>query len=336
MTVMSGDAPYVISVPASLVFIGSSKLSLECLKLIDSSDVCRLAGVITAPEIFQISYQSDGVRNYQHADISSFCIERSIPIVEIRDGMHDEGLFETVAEWRPTAFVVAGWYHMVPEKWRNLAPAYGLHASLLPDYSGGAPLVWALINDESETGISLYLMDDGADTGPLIGQRQIQISSRETIASLYKKVEKECVELLNHHLNDICLRTLELTPQVEHLRRRFPQRSPEDGLIDWRNGVKDIDCFVRAQTKPYPGAFSFLRGHKFTIWSAKPYESDGNLDAIEHPVGKILIIGHRVIVACGRGALEVVDAEFLGHSSSELATTKMVADTQMIFDKDPR
>jgi methionyl-tRNA formyltransferase len=82
--------------------------------------------------------------------------------------MNEPGLFQTVTSWNPDAFLVAGWYHMIPKIWRNLAPAYGLHASLLPDYSGGAPLVWAMINGETKTGVTLFQMDDGVDSGPIV------------------------------------------------------------------------------------------------------------------------------------------------------------------------
>ena len=92
--------------------------------------------------------------------------------------MRDPALLEKVACWKPEAFLVSGWYHMVPRKWRALAPAYGLHASLLPDYSGGAPLVWAMIKGEEKTGITLFQLGDGVDDGPILGQAETPIRSR--------------------------------------------------------------------------------------------------------------------------------------------------------------
>ena len=106
-------------------------------------------GVVTAPETFSISYRPAGVRNVLYADIESFAKDHSLRLATLKRSMNETGLLEIVEEWEPDLFLVAGWYHMIPRAWRAVAPAYGLHASLLPDYSGGAPLVWSMINGES-------------------------------------------------------------------------------------------------------------------------------------------------------------------------------------------
>ena len=85
--------------------------------------------------------------------------------------MNESLLIEKVNAWKPDLFIVVGWYHILPKSWRNLAPAYGMHASLLPNYSGGAQLFWAMINGEKKTGITLFKMDDGIDSGPIVGQK---------------------------------------------------------------------------------------------------------------------------------------------------------------------
>ena len=146
--------------------------------------------------------------------------------------MNKPGLFEAVAEWKPDMFLVAGCYHMVPKRWRELAPAYGMHASLLPDYSGGAPLVWAMINGETKTGISLFQMDDGVDFGPIAGQKEEPIYPGDTIATLYDRIEERGVELLRNKLPQLANGTLKLKLQLQNetKRRIMPQRSPKDGL----------------------------------------------------------------------------------------------------------
>ena len=111
------------------------------------------------------------MKNVQHADLRIFCETRNLQLFTIDDdGMKSEKLFESVSLNSPDAFIVAGWYHMIPKKWRQLAPAYGLHASLLPDYSGGAPLVWAIINGEKEQALhflnSMTLLTAAQSLGP--------------------------------------------------------------------------------------------------------------------------------------------------------------------------
>ena len=147
----------------NLVFIGSSKFGLKCLQGCLDIPVVKVVGVVSAPETFAISYRPKGVTNVLYADVAGLAEANSIPIATLEQSMADPLLLENVTAWKPDAFLVAGWYHMIPKSWRKIAPAYGLHASLLPDYSGGAPLVWAMINGETKTGITCFQMNDGVD-----------------------------------------------------------------------------------------------------------------------------------------------------------------------------
>lgn len=250
----------------NLVFIGSSKFGLRCLSACLEMPELNVTGVVTSPQTFAISYRPSGVTNVLHADVADLANSHSIPVRMLERSMNEPGLFETVEEWNPDAFLVAGWYHMVPKRWRQLAPAYGLHASLLPDYSGGAPLVWAMINGEAKTGITLFQMDDGVDSGPIAGQQEEPIHPNDTIATLYARIEERGLELLHGALPQLARGTLKLQMQDETKRRIVPQRSPEDGLIDWTQDAKSIDRFIRAQTKPYPGALTTLAAKPVHIW----------------------------------------------------------------------
>jgi methionyl-tRNA formyltransferase len=212
----------------------------------------------------KISYQPQGVTNVLHADFEPVAKDASIPVEILEGNMGNPVLLERVRSWQPALMVVVGWYHMIPRSMRTLAPAVGLHASLLPDYSGGAPLVWAIINGEKETGITLFQLDDGFDTGPIIGQRREPIFDNDTIATLYARIEERGLDLLRTHLPQIARGEAHYTPQDESRRRIFPQRSPEDGRIDWSWSARRVYNFVRAPTRPYPGAFTELAGERLT------------------------------------------------------------------------
>lgn len=253
----------------NIVFIGASTFGLRCLATCLELPNLRVSGIVTAPQTFAISYRPNGVTNVLHADMAELANSRAIPVQTLVRSMNEPGLFDAVAAWKPDIFLVAGWYHMIPKRWRDLAPAYGLHASLLPDYSGGAPLVWAMINGESKTGITLFQMDDGVDAGPIAGQKEEPIHPDDTIATLYARIEERGLELLHEALPRLARGALKLRPQDENKRRIVPQRSPEDGQIDWTTGATHIDRFVRAQTKPYPGAFTTLDGKRLHIWRAE-------------------------------------------------------------------
>jgi len=284
-----------------IVFIGSSKFGLRCLEECCNSSNIKVVGIVTATEVFGISYRPEGVKNVLHAKFVSFAESNGIPIQQIKKTMVVENLFKEVAAWKPEAFIVAGWYHMIPKKWRELAPAYGLHASLLPDYSGGAPLTWAIINGETRTGITMFQIDNGVDTGPIVYQLEEPIYSDDTIATLYARIEILGQNLLRVVLPKMASGLIKLKYQEESKRRIMPQRSPSDGLIDWSGDANKVERFIRAQTKPYPGAFSIYFKNKVYIWKAKAQTT-----LIEGCNGTIYINEKgEVLVKCGNGSIKL-------------------------------
>lgn len=288
-----------------LVFVGASRFGLRCLDLARRTSGCVVTGVVTAPQTFAISYRPQGVNNVLYAEVASYAADCGLPCRTLVRSMADQGLLEEVADWKPDAFLVAGWYHMVPKAWRDIAPAYGLHASLLPDYSGGAPLVWAMINGETKTGITLFQMDDGVDSGPIVAQAEEPIYRDDTIATLYARVEERGLELLARSLPALAAGSAVLRNQPLAGRRVMPQRSPEDGVIDWSADSASLDRFVRAQTRPYPGAFSMFGESRITVWAAH----DVAYDARNASVGEIFPHGGALGVVCGEGALILDEIE---------------------------
>lgn len=290
-----------------VVFVGASHFGLRCLQLLEGLDDFETKGVVTAPKKFKISYHPGGVINVLHADIRDYCALNNVPCEVIREGMNDEGLFKKVSFWKPDLFVVSGWYHMIPRNWRELAPAYGLHASLLPDYSGGAPLVWAIINGERETGITLFQFDDGVDSGPILGQSATVIEEADTIATLYARIEELGLELIRKCLPALAKGTARMTLQDHSKRRIFAQRKPEDGIIDWRKSALDLYNFIRAQTRPYPGAFTTLNGKHISIWKAcRTRHKESQVR--QH--GEVSRKQEATLVNTGAGFLEIVEATY--------------------------
>lgn len=290
-----------------IVFIGSSIFGLKCLKTCLKISEVEVTGIVTAPQKFNISYRPQGVKNVLHADFSEIANANNIPCAILTRSMNDTSFLRTIASWKPDIFLVVGWYHIIPKLWRDIAPAYGLHASLLPDYSGGSPLVWAMINGEKKTGITFFKMDDGVDSGPIVDQREEKILFRDTIMSLYARIEKKGLEILREKLPIIKSGDLNLKIQNESKRRLMPQRSPEDGCINWSQDAEAIIRFIRAQTKPYPGAFTYLAEKELYIWTAslanskKKFTVPGKVHKIEEDV---------YLVSCKKGAIELREISF--------------------------
>lgn len=289
-----------MSVPR-VVFIGTSHLGQRCFEALCESSALAVAGVVSAPETFRISYRPEGVRNVLHADVAAAAAARGVPSTMLGERMTEPALFETVSGWAPDVMLVAGWYHMIPRAWRDLAPTYGLHASLLPKYAGGAPLVWALINDESETGISLFQLGDGVDDGPVAGQRRTAIQDSDTIRTVYARIEALAVELVREEFVRVATGTLEPQPQDLSRRTVVPQRSPADGGIDWRWSARRVFNFVRAQSRPYPGAFAECEAGCVRLWAVSIQGTSA-----ERP-GTIRMVDGTPVVTCGDGGLLRVD-----------------------------
>jgi methionyl-tRNA formyltransferase len=304
-----------------VVFVGASKFGLRCLELLSNLEDCEIVGAISSPQSFSISYNPNGVNNILHADVPCFCENKEIPCIEIKKGMLQLYLLEQVEEWAPDFYIVVGWYHMIPKSWRKLAPAYGMHASLLPDYSGGAPLVWSIINGETRTGITLFQLDDGVDDGSIIGASETEIYDTDDIASLYERVEDLGLELLKEYIPKLVNSSAVFSKQNEKLRRIFPQRSPEDGVINWNWSAKNIWNFVRAQTAPYPGAFTLLKGEKIHIWSGRQV-STSNLGSIK--VGCIELIDESALVRCCDNSYLIKQASFRGNKLSGYELIKLI------------
>lgn len=297
-----------------IVFVGASRFGLRCLEKLGALESCSVVGSVTAPETFKISYAPEGVKNVLFADVASLTSSMGAPVIRIKEGMSDPGLLESISRWNPDAFVVAGWYHMIPAAWRDIAPAFGLHASLLPDYAGGAPLVWAIINGEEKTGITLFEMGDGVDDGPVLGQKSTRIHPDETIAEVYARIENLGLDLLDEVVPLLAKGRATRRAQDLSQRRVFAQRSPADGVIEWNFPAKRVHDFIRAQTRPYPGAFTTLPAGKLVIWRATPVRAVGS----KRPPGTLELLGDSLRAWCGEDVILLEEADLNGEELTGL------------------
>jgi methionyl-tRNA formyltransferase len=154
-----------------IVFMGASELGWECCRRLLEIEQ-EVVGIFSIPEEFRISWSSEPVRNVRYKSFEDLAKHHSIPLVYVTQKMSSPEYLEALQRLRPDILIVIGWYYLLPRSVRELAPkgAVGIHASLLPKYRGGAPLVWAMINGETEAGVSLFYLNDGVDDGDLIGQ----------------------------------------------------------------------------------------------------------------------------------------------------------------------
>lgn len=184
--------------------------------------------------------------------------------------------------------------------------AINFHGSLLPKYRGRTPHVWAIINGERETGITAHLMTTSVDYGDIVKQVRIPIEPEDTGHSILQKFNDLYPTLLDEVLSDIETGTVSFVPQEHEKATYFSKRTPEDGEINWNWYRTRIQNWVRAQAKPYPGAFTYYEGKKIIIHRVE-YSDLGYYN--EDPNGLLLQTTPYPIVKVDNGALALTDIE---------------------------
>ena len=143
--------------------------------------------------------------------------------------------------------------------------AFNIHGSLLPKYRGRTPHVWAIINNEKQTGITAHLIDEGCDTGHILDQVLVEILESDTGNDLLQKFNKLYIPLIDNVLEGIMNNSLTVTPQNNQIATFFGKRTAQDGKINWDWHKERIRNWIRAQAYPYPGAFTFYNKEKIII-----------------------------------------------------------------------
>lgn len=144
-----------------------------------------------------------------------------------------------------------------------------IHGSLLPRYRGRCPHIWSIINGEDHVGITIHQIDEGCDTGDILIQEKIELTSSTTGAEVLDIYRERYPKLIKEALSLVQEKNFKLIPQNHSLQTYYGKRIPEDGLIDWRLPSGDLLNWIRALTAPYPGAFAKLNGNNVQIWKAK-------------------------------------------------------------------
>ncbi len=234
-------------------------------------------------------------------------------LIETRDVNAPETL-NAVRKVMPELIFVVGWSQLVRQQFIELASegVFGMHPTLLPRHRGRAPIPWAILSGLARTGVTLFeIVDPTADSGALVGQVEVPVSADETATSLFASLAAAHVALIRELVPQLLERSAPRIPQDAKRASSWPKRTPADGVIDWETRAPYLYDWVRAQTRPYPGAFTFLGDEKVIVWGARPVDL---VDAAA--AGTIVALQEeRPVVACGEGGLLLEEFE----TSAELA-----------------
>ncbi len=217
-----------------------------------------------------------------------------------------EEFYNLVKNINPDIIVVVAFGHILPE---NILESprlatLNIHASLLPKYRGPAPIQWAIINCEKETGVTLMLMDQGLDTGDILLDSKIEISPDDTAGSLHDRLSDLGANLLIRALESFENGDINAFPQDPSMASYAPLLNKKDGHIDWNKPAEILEAFIRGMN-PWPGAFTFHGKKRLKIFKAVPGTSDVDL----LPGSVIKGFADELRIATGKGALSILEIQ---------------------------
>jgi len=281
------------------VFVSFDTMGRDCLEAAAGAGA-DIVGVVTLPG--PVAPDRSGQCAFD--EVASRLDARLVTTRDVNSG----DTLEAVRSLEPELVFVAGWSQLVREPFIALARegVFGLHPTLLPRHRGRAPIPWAILSGLARTGVTLFqIVDATADSGAIVGQAIVEIGPDETATTLYDRIAAAQVELVREYVPQLIARTAPRLPQDPSRASAWPRRTPADGLIDWETRAPYLYAWVRAQTRPYPGAFTYLGDTKVVVWQARPVE-------LAEPVAPGTIVTRRPegpVVACGEGALVLEEVE---------------------------
>lgn len=279
-----------------VVFIGSKELGFAVLREISRQFPDKLKACITIDD--------SGDDRSHLARFKAYCSEYHLPL-HILSGKCD--IRYQIKEYSPDICIVVGWYYLIDSGLLKQVKGgfIGIHNSLLPKYRGFAPLVWQLINGEKKVGFSVFSFDDGPDTGDIFYQEEIEISEKDYIGDVLSIIEEKILIFFKNYYRNLLEETLIRHVQKDTGASYCGKRVESDGRINWEWNSTQIYNFIRAQSAPYPGAYTTYKGKRIILWKAEVFEAD-----IYGSPGQIGVIDkkrEKIIIVCGENTGLTID-----------------------------
>ena len=282
-----------------LVFMGTPHLACTVLRRLAGSGDFEVAAVVTQPD-----RPKGRELQLQPSPVKELAQELNLPILQ-PERARSEPFVDELRKMAPELIAVAAYGQILPRALLEL-PRFGclnVHTSLLPKFRGAAPIQWAILRDEPQTGVTIMKMDEGLDTGPILTQKATPILPEDTSETLHDRLAQLGGELLCQTIPQYVAGQIQPRPQLAAEATHAPRIRKQDGCIDWNRPARDIWNRVRGLV-PWPGAFCYLAGQPaprlLKIWKAEPASRAG-------AAGEILQADrHGFLVGCGQGALRLV------------------------------
>ena len=291
---------------AKIIFMGTPEFAVPALKALHKSNQ-NLALVVTRPD-----RPKGRGRRLIPPPVKKIALNLGYEVHQPAS-IRTAKFANRLAEHKPDIIVVVAFGHIIPKNILAIPKlaTINIHASLLPKYRGPAPIQWAIINGETETGVTTMLMDEGLDTGDILLASKIEIFSYDTSATLHDRLADLSADLLIQTIDSF--ESGDITPMSQdHTQATYaPLLKKNDGHINWKMPARTLEAFIRGMT-PWPGAFTFHGKKRLKIFKAIPIITED----VETPGTVIERFPGELCVATGRGALSVIEIQ--GESGKRL------------------
>ncbi len=219
---------------------------------------------------------------------------------------------EVLGSFDAELFIVVAYGSILPRRVLEIprAGCINVHASLLPKYRGAAPINWALINGEKETGVSIMKMDEGMDTGPVLAVEKTTVYEEDNVTGLSERLSRLGAELLVKTMEKAASNGVQAVEQKDEDATRAPMLKKEDGRLHWNRSAEEIAGRIRG-TDPWPGGHTFFRGEKLKLFRPRVVAGSGR-------PGEVLgVDAGALVVACADGAVALKELQFPGKRRME-------------------
>ncbi len=249
--------------------------------------------------------------NSDFSDLGIIANQNNIPFFYTKN-INSEETENWIKRQKPDVIYCFGWSQIIKANILNIPRLgiVGFHPAAIPNNRGRHPLIWALFLGLQSTASSFFFMDEGADTGDILSQREIMISNDDDAESLYQKVSKTALQQIEELTMELKNNRYKRIQQKKNSGNTWRKRSVIDGKIDWRMGSKAIYNLVRSLTKPYVGAHITIGENDYKIWKVKEIEHDESI--INYEPGKVLKIdieNNTIDVKAYDGIIRIVEHE---------------------------
>ena len=292
-----------------IVFMGTPDFAVTILKKLIEANY-TIAGVITAPD-----KPAGRGRKMQQSAVKEYAISQKLTILQPHN-LKSETFLKELEDLNANLQIVVAFRMLPKEVWQM--PAYGtfnLHASLLPEYRGAAPIHWAIINGETKTGVTTFFIDDKIDTGEIILQKEIEIDSDEIVGTLHDKLMHLGADLVNETVALIQNNTATTYKQPELEEKSAFKLNPDNCKIDWTVPIDTIYNKIRG-LNPFPAAWTHILNGEEKI-SAKIYAVQKEIAPHKEQIGTIISSKKELKVAVKGGYICVDEIKLAGKKKME-------------------